>query len=136
MKHAVEYLLKRMAENLMLPVQSVPNHDRFCHVTFFSYVPLNRVLMTEQKAREDLKWYLMNKYRALFVDELSRQDLEELQYCHRKQYDSEHGWDQEYLQKFVLKLREYMQDDILKREIAGIETLLMFMKPEDLKKEG
>jgi len=94
---------------------------------------LNR--MTERMAREDLKWYLMNKYRALFTDKLTRDDLEELQYCLRHLNDAKHGWDRDYLQRFVLKLREYIQEEILKREITGIESLLTLMKPEDLKKE-
>ena len=96
-------------------------------------LPRNR--MTEQTAKEDLKWYLMNKYRALFTDKLTRDDLEELQYCLRHQYDPRRGWNREYLQRFVLKMKEYMQEETLKREIAGIESLLMLMKAEDLIRE-
>ena len=32
----------------------------------------------------------------------------------------------------MLKLQEYMHEEILRHEIAGIETLLRLMKPEDL----
>ena len=95
-------------------------------------LPRNR--MTEQTAKEDLKWYLMNKYRALFTDKLTRDDLEELQHCLRHRYDPRRGWNREYLQRFVLKMKEYMQEETLKREIAGIESLLTLMKPEDLEK--
>ena len=92
--------------------------------------------MTEQRAKADLKWYLLNKYRTLFINKLSLQDLDELRYYHKRQYTTKNGWDEEFLQKFVLKLREFIHDDILKREIAGIETLVTFMKPEDLSKDG
>jgi hypothetical protein len=95
-------------------------------------VTIHESLMTEQMAREDLKWYLVNKYRPLLVDKLTREDLDELQYYHRRQYDTKRGWDHAYQRKFVLKLQEYMHDEILKSEIAGIETLVRLMKPEDL----
>jgi hypothetical protein len=89
----------------------------------------------ERQAREDLRWYLVNKYRAFLVDKLTREDLEELQYYHGRQYDPRRGWDHAYQRKFVLKLREYMNEEILKREIAGIEALVTLMKPEDLAQE-
>jgi hypothetical protein len=89
--------------------------------------------VAEWKAKEDLKWYLLNKYRVLFTDKITRDDLEELQYCLRRQYDTKCGWNREYNKRFVLKMREYMQEEILKSEIAGIESLLTLMKPEDLR---
>jgi hypothetical protein len=88
--------------------------------------------MMERLAREDLKWYLMNKYRAFFLDKLTLEDLKELQFYQRRQSDTKRGQDHEYLRKFVLKLRGYMPEEILKREITGIETLVTLMKPEDL----
>jgi len=93
---------------------------------------LVRSLMMERLGREDLKWYLMNKYRTFFVDRLTREDLEELHVYQRRKSDTRHGRDDEYMRKFVLKLLGYMPEEILKREIAGIETLVTLMKPEDL----
>ena len=98
-------------------------------------VILPRGLMTERIAKEDLKWYLLNKYQDQFTGRLTREDLEELQYCLRKMYDPKRGWNREYLLRFVLKMGEYIQEEILKREIAGIESLLTLMKPEDLRKK-
>jgi hypothetical protein len=95
-----------------------------------SLLPRNRIM--ERRAKEDLKMYLMNKYRALLTDKLSREDLEELQYCLRHRYDPGREGDREYLRRFVLKIREYVQEETLKREIAGIESLVMLMKPEDI----
>ena len=34
--------------------------------------------------------------------------------------------------KFVLKLHEYVREETLKHEIAGIETLVTLMTPEDI----
>jgi len=127
-----------LAENTVLPVLLSANQfarNRSSRESGGGEVILCRNRMTERMAREDLKWYLMNKYRALFTDKLTRDDLEELQYCLRHLYDAKHGWDRDYLQRFVLKLREYIQEEILKREITGIASLLTLMKPEDLRKE-
>jgi hypothetical protein len=95
-------------------------------------VAVTRNLMTDRARKDDLKWYLMNKYYALFVDKLTREDLEELRYCLRHQYDPKRGWDRDHLRRFVLKMKEYMEEEILKREIAGIVSLLTLMNPEDL----
>jgi len=127
-----------LAENTVSPVLLSANpfaRNRSSRGSGGGEVILCQNRMTERMAREDLKWYLMNKYRALFTDKLTRDDLEELQYCLRHLYDAKHGWDRDYLQRFVLKLREYIQEEILKREFTGIESLLTLMKPEDLIKE-
>ena len=75
----------------------------------------------------------MNKYREMFIDKLTLQDFEELQLSLKKQYDKEHGWNSEYKLKFEFKLRQYFHEEILKREIASIETLLGLLQPQDLK---
>jgi hypothetical protein len=127
-----------LAEDTLSPVRcaEIPiTPVRFSEGAGDGEVIVSGKLMTERMAKEDLKWYLMNKYRTLLTDKLIPEDLEEFQYCLRHQYDPERGWDREYLTRFVLKIREYMQEDVLKREIAGIESLLTLMKPEDLKKE-
>ena len=90
----------------------------------------------ERLAREDLKWYFMNKYRAFFLDKLTLEDLKELQFYQRQQSDTKRGQDHECLRKFVLKLRGYMPEEILKHEITGIETLVTLMKPEDLQNKS
>jgi len=89
--------------------------------------------VAERVAKEDLKWYLLNKYRVLFIDRISRDDLEELKYYLRQQYDPKTGWKREYTQRFVVKMGEYLQEEILRSEIAGIASLLALMKPEDLR---
>jgi len=123
-----------MSENTVSPIQSsYPlSGDQEQGGSDRQNVTTHESLMTERMAREDLKRYLVNKYRPLLVDKLTREDLEELQYYHRRQYNTKHGWNREYQRKFVLKLQEYMHEEILKSEIAGIETLVRLMKPEDL----
>ena len=87
----------------------------------------------KKTADEEIKTSLMDKYRETFIDKLTPQDLEELQLYRRKQYDNERGWNSEYRLKFELTLRKYFHEEVLRREIASIETLLMLMQPEDLK---
>ncbi len=82
---------------------------------------------------EDVKTLLITKYRETFIDKLTRQDLEELQFYQKNQYDKERGWNSEYRKKFEFKLRQYFHEEILLREIASIETLLGLLQPKDLK---
>jgi hypothetical protein len=83
---------------------------------------------------DDMKTLLMNRYREMFIDKLTPQDLEELQIYLAKQYDKESGWNSEYRQKFESKLRQYFNEDVLRREIAGIESLLVLIQRRDLKR--
>jgi hypothetical protein len=83
----------------------------------------------------EIKASLMDKYRDTFIDKLTPADLEELQLYRMKQYDKERGWNNEYRQKFEVKLRHYFHEEVLRREIASIETLLMLLQPEDLKNQ-
>jgi hypothetical protein len=88
---------------------------------------------TRKKAAPDeVKTSLMDKYREMFVDKLTPEDLEELQFYLRQQYDKELGWNSEYKLKFEFKLRQYFHEEVLKREIASIETLLGLLQPQDL----
>jgi hypothetical protein len=87
----------------------------------------------KKTATDEVKTSLMTKYREMFIDKLSPQDLEELQFYLRQQYDNEHGWNNEYRLKFEFKLRQYFHEEILTREIASIETLLGLLQPQDLK---
>ena len=128
-----------MAEDTLSPVRPAPilqPSPHFAESACGGEFPGVRKPVAEWKAKEDLKWYLLNKYRVLFTDKITRNDLEELQYCLRRQYDPERGWNREYTKRFVLKMGEYLQEEILKSEIAGIESLLTLMKPEDLRESA
>jgi hypothetical protein len=83
---------------------------------------------------EDIKKTLMNKYRAIFVDKLTKQDLSDLQFYLRNQFDEKRHINAEYKLKFESRLRQYFHEEILRREIVSIETLLSLLEPEDLEK--
>jgi len=127
-----------MTENMVFPIRTIDYlqaSNPAEHGPDESDRYLARYLITERMAKEDLKWYLVNKYQELFIGRLTGEDLEELQYYLRWQYDAKRGWNYWYLKKFIRKLRGYMHEEILKREIAGIETVLTLMRPDDLIKE-
>jgi CRISPR/Cas system endoribonuclease Cas6 (RAMP superfamily) len=86
----------------------------------------------KDRSLEELKKSLINKYKEMFIEKLTRKDLDEFQFYLKKQYDNEHGWNREYRMKFELKLRQYFHEEVLRREIASIETLLTIMQPQDL----
>ena len=90
--------------------------------------------MQDRKKLKELKDFLLTKYRDLLVDKLDREDLKELQEYLFRQHDDESGWNDEYRRKFELKLQGYMNEEVLRREIAGIETLLPLMTAKDLKR--
>ncbi len=83
----------------------------------------------------DIKTSLMKKFQETFIDKLTPQDLDELQQYAGNQYTRDGGWNTEYRQKFEEKLRQYFHEEVLKREIASIETLLGLMSDQDLKKQ-
>jgi predicted RNA-binding protein len=114
------------------PVQDTPAPSRFAGGTGQGDGIRARDLVTERTAKDDLKWYLMNKYRAEFTGKITREDLEELRYYLKRQDDPKPGWGQEYRKRFVRKMGNYMPEDILRNEIAGIASLLLLMRPEDL----
>lgn len=82
---------------------------------------------------DDVKKTLMNKYRAMFVDRLTRQDLQELQSLSRSQFDQNRRINAENKLKFESRLRQYFHEEVMRREIVSIETLLSLLKPEDIK---
>jgi hypothetical protein len=88
----------------------------------------------KKTADDEIKTSLMNKYREMFIDKLTPQDLDELQLYLGKQYDKERGWNHEYKLKFELKLGQYFHEEVLKRELASIETLLGLMQHHDLRR--
>ena len=75
----------------------------------------------------------MNKYMAMFVDKLTQQDLRELQFYLKNQFDEKRQINAEYKLKFESKLRQYFHEEVLRREIVSIETLLGLLKPEDVR---
>ena len=82
---------------------------------------------------DDLKTTLMNKYKDMFVDKLTQQDLRELQFYLKNQFDEKRQLNAEYKLKFESRLRHYFHEEVMKREIISIETLLGLLKPEDVK---
>ena len=88
--------------------------------------------MDKDSSSDDVKTLLMNKYREIFIDKLSQQDLDELRFYILNQYDQNLGWNREYKLKFESKLRHYFHEEILRREIVSIEALIRLMNPDDL----
>jgi len=86
----------------------------------------------KDSSSDDVKTLLMNKYREIFIDKLSRQDLDELRFYILNQYDQNIGWNREYKLKFESKLRHYFHEEILRREIVSIEALIRLLNPDDL----
>jgi DNA-binding MurR/RpiR family transcriptional regulator len=84
-------------------------------------------------SEDDIKKSLMNKYAEMFIDKLTSEDLDEFQFFLKKQYYKESGWNYEYKLKFESKLRQYFHEEVMKREIASIETLLGLLSRKDLK---
>ena len=60
-----------------------------------SDIGLSRNLMEEREAKDDLRWYLMNKYRSILVDRLTAEDLEELRTCQRRWSDAKNKQDRQ-----------------------------------------
>jgi hypothetical protein len=84
---------------------------------------------------DDLKTTLMNKYRDMFVDKLTQQDLRELQFFLKNQFDEKRQLNAEYKLKFESRLRQYFHEEVMRREIISIETLLGLLTPGDVKKQ-
>jgi hypothetical protein len=89
----------------------------------------------EEGDQSSLKTVLMNKYRDLLLDRITKEDLEELRYYLSRQYDEKHGWNDECRRRFEQKLQMFMHEEIMRREIAGIETLLPLLTHEDVRKK-
>ena len=90
-------------------------------------------MVQEKIPFEEMKQSLMNRYRKALIDQLSRQDLDELQSYIRDQYDPGKGWSHKNRLKFESKLRQYFHEEVIRREISGIEAVLKLLTPEDLK---
>jgi hypothetical protein len=77
---------------------------------------------------------LVERYRTVLVDRLTAEDLEELQLSLRNQFDERGNLVRENREKFEWKLRRFLHEEVLTREIAGIEALIRDLRPSDLKK--
>ena len=95
---------------------------------------LGKKSVRKKTVDRDIKTSLVRKFQETFIDKLTPPDLEELRQYIRMQYNRDGGWNHEYRQKFEEKLRQYFHEEVLKREIASIETLLGLMSDQDLKK--
>lgn len=84
---------------------------------------------------DDIKTTLINKYKEMFVDKLTQQDLRELQFYLKNQFDENRQLNAEYKLKFESRLRQYFHEEVMKREIISIETLIGLLKPEDVKNQ-
>lgn len=82
----------------------------------------------------EVKTPLINKYQETFIDKLSLQDLDELKFFLKNQYDQNSGWNRDYKQKFESTLLHYFHEGVLRREIASIEALIRLLTPKDLKR--
>jgi hypothetical protein len=77
---------------------------------------------------------LLDRYRTILVDKMTADDLRELQSFLRKEVDERGILNRVYREKFAFKLRQFLHEEILTREIVGIEALIRELKPGDLKR--
>jgi len=82
---------------------------------------------------DDIKTTLINKYKEMFVDKLTQKDLRELQFYLKNQFDENRQLNTEYKLKFESRLQQYFHEEVLRREIISIETLVDLLRPEDVK---
>jgi hypothetical protein len=88
----------------------------------------------KKRIPDDVRSALIRKYQAVLIDKLTPQDLQELQGYLKNQFDEHRNLNREYKTMFESKLRQYVHEEVLAREIASIEALLSQLKPEDLKR--
>jgi hypothetical protein len=77
---------------------------------------------------------LAERYRTILVEKLTAEDLRELQSYLRQEFDENGNLNRAYRDKFMWKLRDFLHEEILTREIIGIEALIRDLGPEDLKR--
>jgi len=82
---------------------------------------------------DELGKSLRARYRTMLIDKLTRRDLADLKFYLENQFDEHPNLNMEYKGKFEWTLRKYLHDEVLTREIAGIEALIRSLKPEELK---
>lgn len=86
----------------------------------------------DERGADPVKTALMARYRTSFVGKLNRRDLEELQFLLKNKFSEERAINPEYLDRFMFRLREYFSEEVLTKEMAGIEALVSLLRPGDL----
>ena len=79
---------------------------------------------------------LLARYRAILVEKLTAEDLAELRFYLEHQFDDRGNLVPAYKEKFEEKLRTWLHEEVITREIIGIEALIRSLKPGDLKRQG
>ena len=82
---------------------------------------------------DELGTTLRARYRTTLIEKLTRKDLEALKFYLRRQFDEHGHLSSEYKGKFEWTLRKYLNEEVLTREITGIEALVRDLKPDELK---
>jgi hypothetical protein len=82
---------------------------------------------------DELGRSLRARYRTTLIEKLTRKDLEALKFYLRRQFDEHGHLSSEYKGKFEWTLRKYLNEEVLTREITGIEALVRDLKPDELK---
>jgi hypothetical protein len=77
---------------------------------------------------------LRARYKTMLVDKLTREDLADLKISLENQFDERHNLNLTQKRKFEGTLRRYLHEEVLTREIIGIEALIRSLKPEDLRR--
>ena len=73
------------------------------------------------------------RYRTTLIDRLTRKDLDELKLYLGNQFDENGNLNSEFKGRFEWKLRQFLHEEVITREITGIEALIRSLKPEELK---
>ncbi len=82
---------------------------------------------------DEMERSLRARYKTTLIDKLTREDLEDLKFSLENQFDEHHNLNLTQKRKFEWTLRKYLHEEVLTREITGIEVLIRSLKPEDLK---
>ena len=86
-----------------------------------------------REVSDELGRSLRARYRTTLIEKLTRKDLKDLKFYLENQFDKEDNLNMEYKGKFEWTLRKYLHDEVLTREITGIEALIRILQPEELK---
>ena len=87
-----------------------------------------------KREEEGARAALVERYRKILVERLTPGDLRELKILLRNQFDARGNLDMAHKARFEGKLREFLHEEVLTREIIGIEALVRELRPGDLKK--
>ena len=89
---------------------------------------------TDVTSIDPLKEILLRRYRVTLVNKLTPQDLEELKCYLEKEFDEQRNIVPEFRLKLEEKLRIYIPEEVMKKEMINIETLLSYLTVDDLKR--